>query len=125
MVSATSSCYSGVYSSFSPPNGSIDPCYGIDSDNDPEIYEIDRLRRVTATTEIAVTQTQRWNDAVRPHRPFSIHTSTKLASLLRQKPTSRDGGFPVGTKGLDRRPPAGGSFSSTPKEIEVARSDIL
>ena len=108
-------CYSGVYSSFSSRNGWINSRYGIDSDNGSEIYEIDRLNRVTATSEFAVTQTQWWSVAVRPHWPFSIHSSSKTASLLRQKPTSIDGGFPVGTKALDRRASAGGSFSSTPR----------
>jgi len=125
MVSATSSSNSGLYSGFSLHNGRINSRYGIDSDTGFKISEIARLHRVTATAEFAVTQTQRWNVAVRPHRRFSIHTSAKSASLLRQKPTSRDGGFPVGTKALDRRPPAGRSSSSTPKRIEIATSDIL
>ena len=125
MVPAMSTCYTGVYSSFSLRNGRINSRYGIDSDTSSEIYVIDRQHRVTATSEFAVTQTQRWNVAVRPHWPFLIHTSAILASLLRQKPTSIDGGFPVGTKALDRRPSTGDSFSSTPKGIEVAGGDTL
>jgi hypothetical protein len=120
-----STCYPGVYSSFTSRNDRANPRYGIDSNHKTEIHKIDRQQRVTATSEIAVTRMQRWNVAVRPRWPFSVHSSAKLTSLLRQKPTSIEGGFPVGTKGLDRRPPAGGSFSSTPEGIEVARGDIL
>lgn len=125
MVAYSLTCDSDVDGSFSLRNGRISSRYGISSNHGPKIYKIDRRKRVTPTTEIAVTRTQWWTVAVRPHWPFSIHSSSKAASVLRQKPTSIGGGFPVGTKALDRRPLAGGSFSSTPKGTEVAGGDTL
>ena len=125
MVPLTNPCYSGVYSNLRQYTGGFSLCYGADSNVSSEIYEIDRQRRVTPSIEIAVTRMKRWSVAVRSPWTFSIQTSAELASPLRQKPTSIDRGYPVGTTALDRWPTASESLSSTPKGIEVAEEDTL
>ena len=125
MVPLTNPSYSGVYSNFRQYTGGFSLCYGADGNVSSETYEIDRQRRVTPSTEIAVTRMKRWSVAVRSPWTFSIQTSAELASPLRQKPTSIDRGYPVGTTALDRWPTASESLSSTPKGIEVAEEDTL